>query len=86
MRPFLNDSDSQDAAAWQTLQQTAHLAQTLLEKIPSAGGSFGSIHGDLHQGNCHFHSTEAEDRPQFFDFSNAGIGWRVYDLSGFFCL
>ena len=83
MRPFLKDSDPQDAVAWKTLLQTAESAQALLEKIPDIGGAFGSIHGDLHQGNCHFHFSEAGDRLQFFDFSNTGIGWRVYDLSGF---
>jgi Ser/Thr protein kinase RdoA (MazF antagonist) len=83
IRLFLDDADPEDAAAWQTLTETAERAAALFALVPHVGGAFGPIHGDLHQGNCHFNSTGDVDQVTFFDFSNAGIGLRVYDLSGF---
>ncbi len=83
IRAYLNDSDPQDADAWQILTRTAARAIALLEAIPHAGGAIGPIHADLHQGNCHFNAAGENDQLTFFDFSNAGVGWRVYDLSGF---
>jgi Ser/Thr protein kinase RdoA (MazF antagonist) len=83
MRAYLNDSDPKDAEAWQILTQTATRAAALFAAIPHSGGAIGPIHGDLHQGNCHFNTTGDGDQLTFFDFSNAGFGWRVYDLSGF---
>lgn len=83
IRPYLNDSDPDDRAAWEVLTETAEQAAVLLNAVPDTDGAFGPIHGDLHQGNCHFSSTDNRDQLTFFDFSNAGTGWRVYDLSGF---
>ncbi len=83
MRAYLADSDHEDATAWQTLSQTAARAAALFATVPDSGGARGPIHGDLHQGNCHFNTLGDGDQLTFFDFSNAGIGWRVYDLSGF---
>jgi Ser/Thr protein kinase RdoA (MazF antagonist) len=83
MRSYLNDSDPTDAAAWQTLTATAAHAAALFAAIPNTAGAIGPIHGDLHQGNCHFNPAGDGDQLTFFDFSNAGVGWRVYDLSGF---
>jgi len=83
IRPFLEDTDPEDAAAWQTLTQTAQRTASLFAMIPHVDGAFGPIHGDLHQGNCHFNAAGDGDQLTFFDFSNAGIGMRVYDLSGF---
>lgn len=83
MRAYLSDSDPQDSVSWAILTETAERAASLLLSIPDAGGAIGPIHGDLHQGNCHFNTEGSSDRLTFFDFSNAGIGWRVYDLSGF---
>jgi Ser/Thr protein kinase RdoA (MazF antagonist) len=83
MRAYLDDSDPDDRAAWETLSQTAAQAAALFAAIPDAGGAIGPIHGDLHQGNCHFNEVGNRDQLMFFDFSNAGVGWRVYDLSGF---
>jgi Ser/Thr protein kinase RdoA (MazF antagonist) len=83
MRMYLTDSDPADIAAWQTLTETATRAAALFAAIPDAGGAIGPIHGDLHQGNCHFNPAGNGNQLTFFDFSNTGIGWRVYDLSGF---
>ena len=83
IRPYLNDSDPDDRAAWESLSETAAQAALLLKTVPDAGRGFGPIHGDLHQGNCHFNNIGNVDQLTSFDFSNAGTGWRVYDLSGF---
>ncbi len=83
IRRFLDDADPDDRITWKTLSQTANRAAALLAAIPDSSGAIGPIHGDLHQGNCHFDSTNDGDQLTFFDFSNAGSGWRVYDLSGF---
>ena len=76
MLPFIRE----DAETTQILQQTAESAATLIAAIPSAGGALGPIHGDIHQGNCHF---KPDGHLTFFDFSNAGVGWRAYDFAGF---
>jgi Ser/Thr protein kinase RdoA (MazF antagonist) len=47
-----------------------------IEKTPA---TFGPIHGDVHQGNCHFDG----DRVTLFDFAQSGVGWRAFDLAGF---
>ncbi len=83
MRMYLDDKNINDRAAWDTLFQTAETSKSLLKAIPDSASAIGPIHGDLHQGNCHFSSDEGEETLSFFDFSNAGSGWRVYDLSGF---
>ena len=83
IRAYLDDSHSEDRAAWETLTRTAAQAAVLFDAVPDADGSIGPIHGDLHQGNCHFNAVGDGDQVTFFDFSNAGVGWRVYDLSGF---
>jgi Ser/Thr protein kinase RdoA (MazF antagonist) len=83
MRAYLVDSDPKDLAAWETLTQTATDAAALFAAVPDTGRAIGPIHGDLHQGNCHFNEAGNGDQLTFFDFSNAGVGWRVYDLSGF---
>jgi len=79
MRKYLEDSNADDNSAWATLADTASQCANLLEAIPDAQGTVGPIHGDLHQGNCHFDVHKLT----IFDFSNAAVGWRVYDLSGF---
>ena len=83
IRPYLDDSNPADRAAWEILTQTAARASALFAAVPDAGGAIGPIHADLHQGNCHFNLQGNGDQLTFFDFSNAGVGWRVYDLSGF---
>jgi len=83
IRAYLDDSDPEDAVAWETLTQTASRAADLLAEVPNMGGALGPIHGDLHQGNCHFNAWGNSEQLAFFDFSNAGVGWRIYDLSGF---
>ena len=83
IRAYLDDSDPQDAAAWKTFTRTAEQAVALFSAVPNAGGAIGPIHGDLHQGNCHFNAAGDGDELTFFDFSNAAVGSRVYDLSGF---
>lgn len=47
--------------------------------IPLTSVSFGPIHGDVHQGNCHFEG----ERATLFDFAQCGVGWRAFDLAGF---
>ena len=37
---------------------------------------YGIIHGDLHNGNMHFH----ENQVTLFDFDHCAYGWRAYDL------
>lgn len=83
IRPYLDDSDPDDREAWETWTRTAAQAAALIAAVPDADGAIGPIHGDLHQGNCHFTGADDSDGLTFFDFSNAGVGRRVYDLSGF---
>jgi Ser/Thr protein kinase RdoA (MazF antagonist) len=65
IRTYLADSDSDDRAAWETFAQTAVQATALFAKVPDAGGAIGPIHGDLHQGNCHFNGS-GQSRPTDF--------------------
>lgn len=51
-----------------------------LTAIPCAAPAYGMLHGDVHQGNVHFSAT---DEPTFFDFAVCGVGWRVFDFTGF---
>ena len=83
IRAYLDDRRPDDRTAWETFTQIAAQAAALYAAVPDAGGAIGPIHGDLHQGNCHFNGLGNGDQLTFFDFSNAGVGWRVYDLSGF---
>ncbi len=62
------------------LERLADHIREKLGRIPSGPDEFGVIHGDIHQGNCHF--TE-EGRVTLFDFSLCGVGWRGFDLTGF---
>ncbi len=48
-----------------------------IERTPD---TYGVLHGDIHQGNCHF---TPEGAPTLFDFSLCGVGWRTYDFTGF---
>jgi len=50
-----------------------------IEAIPNDLKTFGPVHGDLHQGNCHFDG----DKVTLFDFAECGVGWRAFDLAGF---
>jgi len=75
MARFLSEDSTKEI-----LRATAARAAEWIEAIPATSQTFGAIHGDIHQGNCHF---TAEGALTFFDFSNAGIGWRAYDLAGF---
>ncbi len=50
-----------------------------IDAIPVDARSFGPIHGDVHQGNCHYHGETAT----LFDFAQCGVGWRAFDLAGF---
>lgn len=50
-----------------------------IDAIPVTRQTFGAIHGDVHQGNCHFEG----DRVTLFDFAQCGVGWRAFDLAGF---
>jgi len=50
-----------------------------IEAIVPTPQTFGPIHGDVHQGNCHFDG----DHATLFDFAQCGIGWRAFDLAGF---
>lgn len=83
MRPYLVDSDPDDRAVWETLSQIADQAAAVFAEIQVKNEAIGPIHGDLHQGNCHFNDSGNGGQLTFFDFSNAAVGWRVYDLSGF---
>ena len=48
--------------------------------IPIEAPYFGPIHGDIHQGNCHF---QDDGRLTILDFALCGVGYRAYDLTGF---
>ena len=50
-----------------------------IDAVPRTSATFGVIHGDVHQGNCHFDG----DRITLFDFAQCGVGWRVFDMAGF---
>jgi len=62
------------------LERLADQIREKLGRIPSGPDEFGVIHGDIHQGNCHF--TEG-GQVTLFDFSLCGVGWRGFDLTGF---
>lgn len=62
------------------LEQLAGHIREKLGRIPAGLDGYGVIHGDIHQGNCHF----AEGgQVTLFDFSLCGVGWRGFDLTGF---
>jgi Ser/Thr protein kinase RdoA (MazF antagonist) len=50
-----------------------------IDAIPVTQETFTAIHGDVHQGNCHFDGDQAT----LFDFAQCGVGWRAFDLAGF---
>jgi len=59
------------------------LTDALKERVRAVrldADTFGPIHGDIHQGNCIFSSTGGL---VVFDFALCGIGYRVYDLTGY---
>ncbi len=62
------------------LERLADQIRERLGRIPLGPDEFGVIHGDIHQGNCHFTDDE---RLTLFDFSLCGVGWRGFDLTGF---
>ena len=62
------------------LERLADQIRERLGRIPLGPDEFGVIHGDIHQGNCHF--TD-DGRLTLFDFSLCGVGWRGFDLTGF---
>lgn len=62
------------------LERLAGQIREKLGRIPAGPGGFGVIHGDIHQGNCHF--TD-DGTLTLFDFSLCGVGWRGFDLMGF---
>ncbi len=62
------------------LERLADRIREKLGRIPGGPDGFGVIHGDIHQGNCHF--TE-DGTLTLFDFSLCGAGWRGFDLTGF---
>ncbi len=75
LRPFA-ESETQYARLCSSVREVL----PLVSAIPLDSASFGPIHGDIHQGNCHFAS---ESELTVLDFSLAGIGYRTYDLTGF---
>lgn len=59
------------------IAQLADELSGVLGQVPTDGGSYGMIHGDLHLGNVHFDG----DVPTIFDMDHCGHGWRAYDLA-----
>lgn len=43
-----------------------------IDAIPVPRETFTAIHGDVHQGNCHFDGDQAT----LFHFAQCGVGWR----------
>lgn len=62
------------------LRQLADQIAAALAAIPPTAPFHGMIHGDVHQGNAHW--TAAGDL-MLFDFTLCGVGWRIYDFTGF---
>ncbi len=75
MEPF-----SPDKPLFRRLVEHFGEVAALVEQVPTSSPCFGPIHGDIHQGNCHF--TESGDLT-LIDFSLCGTGYRAYDLTGF---
>ena len=71
---------SPDKRTYRRLVELSREIVKMIENVPTAPSSFGPIHGDIHQGNCHF--TDEGDLT-IIDFSLCGIGYRAYDLTGF---
>ncbi len=79
----------ENAKTEQVFLQVAEQCRTRFVAIPSSYYAWGAIHGDLRQGNCHFDADMVEggntgrsNCRTFFDFSNAVVGFRAYDLCG----
>ncbi len=70
---FLHGSRDEDIRALRTLTERLW-AQ--IETIPKEEPSYGVIHADLHDGNCHWDNGT----PTVLDFDHCGYGWRAYDL------
>jgi len=71
---------SPDVGVFRRLMELAEEIAKYVEKVPMSADCFGPIHGDIHQGNCHF--TERGDLT-LIDFSLCGLGYRAYDFTGF---
>ena len=71
---------SPDKAMFRRLVDLAGELTNLIEQVATSDHAFGPIHGDIHQGNCHF--TDNGDLT-LIDFSLSGVGYRAYDLTGF---
>ena len=69
-----------DAEAFGRLAELGDALRKIVSKVPTDSPCFGPIHGDIHQGNCHF--VEG-GQLTVFDFALAGVGYRTYDLTGF---
>lgn len=64
-----------DRAAF--LEPFAARLRERLSTLPTEGGAFGLIHGDLHSGNLY---RTPEGGITVFDFDHCAYGWRAYDL------
>ncbi len=69
-----------DPALFSKLEKQCAGFKEIVAQLPNGGDTFGPIHGDIHQGNCHFRS---DGELTVIDFSLAGVGYRTYDLTGF---
>jgi Ser/Thr protein kinase RdoA (MazF antagonist) len=66
--------------AFRDLVDLTEPLRCMIAEVPIRPPFFGPIHGDIHQGNCHF--SEAGE-VKLFDFALCGVGYRAYDLTGF---
>jgi len=79
-RPLALLKPYSDPNAHKRLASLSEKIKTAIGAIPTVTPFFGPIHGDIHQGNCHF---QEDGRLAIFDFALSGVGYRAYDLTGF---
>jgi Ser/Thr protein kinase RdoA (MazF antagonist) len=70
---------AESPAEFEELKEAVALLREKIAAIPVSRATLGPIHGDLHQGNCHF----TEEGLAVFDFALCGVGYRAYDLTGY---
>lgn len=70
---------SVDKGQFEALVEAVKPLREKIAAVPHDAGTFGPIHGDLHQGNCVF----TEEGLAVFDFALCGVGYRAYDLTGY---
>ncbi|WP_248928554.1 phosphotransferase enzyme family protein [Paenibacillus hamazuiensis] len=68
---FLTDAE------FRLYQEASEKIFSWVGTLDKSSGSYGIVHGDLHQGNIVFHNGE----PRPIDFGRCGFGYFLYDIA-----